>query len=472
MSDDTWQASDLVAPKDRGASPFAPWFAQAKKPEVVRHFNQWDLKREAELEKERLATQAQVKAFAEAQAKAKVEVAAAPVAGPPKQELTDAELEQIQREALERGVAQGREAMRAELAQERKEQAALLQELMQQWRGFRANTAAWFDPLKRLSLAVGEQLARAHLELHPQQVHALIQHCAESLGEIRDKVSVHVNPADFDRLQGLEVRWAPGWLLVADQRLSPGSVRISTEDSEVEDLMAHRLSVLAHQLLDSRLPQVDPERAEPAVVEEEPTEQESQSLEQASVPAAALPLADESNAVAADAEALPVAPSEGRDAQASELTASAEPQGEASPAQAHEATVETELMTAIDATEGETTEAASTAPAPGGELASAPLPEQAEASGDSESVTDVTEVGAATAMVEPEQAVSSAVMVQAEEADAPPADGEVDAAPSEQPSAAETDMPSEAVSDAVDVSAEEASKPAPESRDGGSGEPT
>jgi flagellar assembly protein FliH len=251
MSDETWQSDALIAPQDRDALTFAPWFPQAPKAQAA-PFNDWNLKRDAELERARLAAEAQAQADAEARAQAAT--AEAEVAEPELQSLNEAQLQQLHDEAYAQGLAQGREDLQAEWAQERAQQAALMQDMLTQWQGFRANTSAWLEPLKRLSLAVGEQLARAQLSLHPEQVNALIQACAEALGETRDHVMVHVNPEDLTRLKALDVRWPDEWHWVADGKLGVGSVRLSTDDSEVEDLMSHRLSVLAQQLLDPHLP--------------------------------------------------------------------------------------------------------------------------------------------------------------------------------------------------------------------------
>lgn len=263
MSDDTWQAIDLVAPKDRAAVPFAPWFPEPKAAASAPVFNHWDLKRDAALERERVAAEARAQADAEARAQAIADADHPDAAVVHTQELSDDELERVRAEAFEQGVAQGREAEQAALSKERQQAAALMQEMLLQWQGFRTNTAAWVEPLKRLSLAVGEQLARAHLSLHPEHVQALVLQCAEALGETRDHVLVHVHPDDLTRLQALDVRWPDDWQWVADARLGLGSVRLSTEDSEVEDLMAHRLSVLAQQLLDPHLPQVHPDHVGP-----------------------------------------------------------------------------------------------------------------------------------------------------------------------------------------------------------------
>ena len=262
MSDAPWQVDDLMAPKDRSAVAFAPWFQAPPKEKPVAAFQHWDLKREAALERERQAALAAQEAAAAAEALRAAHVEQAPPP-PATQALSEAELAQIREQAHAQGVAEGREAARAEWAQERAQQAVVVQDLLTQWAGFRANTAGWFEPLKRLALAVGEQLARAHVALHPEAVQQLVEQCAQALGESREQVMVHLNPDDLTRLQGLDVRWPDDWQWVADARMGVGSVRLSTRDTEVEDLMTHRLSVLAQQLLDPHLPQVDPDATKP-----------------------------------------------------------------------------------------------------------------------------------------------------------------------------------------------------------------
>lgn len=260
-----WQAHGVMAPQDRSAVAFAPWFPDAQE-QPKTEFNDWDLEREAALEQARLAALAAAEAAAAA-AQAEPPTQTPAPAAVHTQQVSDADLAQLRAQAHAQGVAEGREAARAEMAQERAQQAALLKEMLNQWAGFRANTAAWFEPLKRLSLAVGEQLARAQLTLNPADVQHLLAHCAQALGESRDQVLVHVNPDDLARLQVLDVRWPADWQWVPDARLGVGSVRLSTQETEVEDLMNHRLSVLAQQLFEPHLPTVDPDHApEPAPV--------------------------------------------------------------------------------------------------------------------------------------------------------------------------------------------------------------
>lgn len=253
MSDQPpWLQDTLIAPKKPGDVRFAPWFAPAQQ-SAQSAFNDWDLKRDAALEQARLAEAARLAA----QAQARREQALQGGQPPPAvfHSLSEQQLQEVRDQALAQGMAQGREALAQELAQERAQQAALLHEVLSQWQGFRANSAAWLEPLKRLSLAVGEQLARAHLSLHPGAVNDLIESCAQALGETRQRIRVHVNPDDLKRLGSLNLRADDDWQWLADPRLGVGSVRLSTDDTEVEDLLSHRLAVLSQQLFDPHLPQ-------------------------------------------------------------------------------------------------------------------------------------------------------------------------------------------------------------------------
>ena len=255
MSKPEWSANALISGQREEAHAFAPWFVG--RTEQAKAFDLWDLTKPPVVEESEPDPAHEIAAIEEH----------AEPPEPPGQRLTDEEIAAIKAQALAQGVQQGRAQVEQELAQERAEQARLCQALTDQWAGFRGDTKAWFEPLKRLALQVGAELARAELQLSGRAVEQLVQACAQVLGGTRDHVTVSLNEADWQRLKAMDVQWSVDWHFEVDPKLSVGSVRMSTDDTDVEDLIEHRLSALSRQLLDPHLVQPDPNAQAPTVSE-------------------------------------------------------------------------------------------------------------------------------------------------------------------------------------------------------------
>jgi flagellar biosynthesis/type III secretory pathway protein FliH len=275
MSKPSWTPHAVLAPASAGGQAFAPWFVSRVNNPT--RFDAWDLEKPVAPPSQDPATDPEH------------DIAAGhePIAmEPPGQRYTDEDIAAIQAQALAQGVEQGRAQVEQELAQERAEQAQLCQALSDQWAAFRVDSTSWFQPLKRLSLQVGAELARTELQQSGHAIEQLVTACAQVLGGTRDHVTVYLNEADLQRLQAMDVQWSVDWQFEVDPKLSTGSVRMSTDDTDVEDFMEHRLSALAQQLL-------DPHLAQP--------EQPSVSEQSAQVAAAAAPASSSAPVEAAQA---------------------------------------------------------------------------------------------------------------------------------------------------------------------------
>jgi flagellar biosynthesis/type III secretory pathway protein FliH len=169
----------------------------------------------------------------------------------------DAEtLEQIKKEAYERGVIDGQKLQQEAAVQEAEQAHAdslaaladkanqLLVNIEQGVAALQENPAAWNEPLKRLALHLAEQLILTELSISANAIQTMIDRCIETL----DDMAVLQNH-----------KAAPGekthqWRLVADAHLLPGSVRVRADDAVVSDLIEHRLETLAHALLENPKP--------------------------------------------------------------------------------------------------------------------------------------------------------------------------------------------------------------------------
>jgi hypothetical protein len=152
-------------------------------------------------------------------------------------------------QGLTDGQAQMREKLGAELDAERAKERELIRHLGIELRSISQDPQRFFEPLKRLSLHVAEQLVRAELQLSGQAVNGLIQGCIQQLDHQAQPVQVSLNPQDLQRVKSLGQAATEHLQLESDALLRPGSVRVRVQDTVVQDLIEHRLEPLARRLL-------------------------------------------------------------------------------------------------------------------------------------------------------------------------------------------------------------------------------
>lgn len=173
---------------------------------------------------------------------------AAPTAEP-ESPWTEAALDQLRDEAYQRGLLEGQALVRTEFENERSKERELMRHLGIELRSISQDPQRFFEPLKRLSLHLAEQLVRAELQLSGQAIHNLIQQCIQQLDHAVEPVHVSVNPEDLQRLTAMGESVTKHMQLEADALLRPGSVRVRVQDSVVQDLIETRLEPLARRLL-------------------------------------------------------------------------------------------------------------------------------------------------------------------------------------------------------------------------------
>ena len=156
--------------------------------------------------------------------------------------VSESALTALRTEAYQQGLADGQAQMReqlgAELDAERAKERELIRHLGIELRSISQDPQRFFEPLKRLSLHVAEQLVRAELQLSGQAVNGLIQGCIQQL-----------DPQDLQRIKALGQAATEHLQLEPDAQLRPGSVRVRVQDTVVQDLIEHRLEPLARRLL-------------------------------------------------------------------------------------------------------------------------------------------------------------------------------------------------------------------------------
>jgi len=167
--------------------------------------------------------------------------------------ITEAELKKIRDEAHAQGLAEGRRLMREEFENQQALAAAraeeMVKELDAELRGLMQDPQRWFDPLKRLSLHLAQELIKTELTLSEVAIDRLVHGCiGELCANEGTVVKIELNPRDAQLLATKGIK-NDLWRIVPNDHLSPGSVRASSEDSVVSDLIEHRLTALAAQLL-------------------------------------------------------------------------------------------------------------------------------------------------------------------------------------------------------------------------------
>jgi flagellar biosynthesis/type III secretory pathway protein FliH len=152
-------------------------------------------------------------------------------------------------ESFQRGNQEGQAHVHAQLDAERDKERELIRHLGIELRSISQDPQRFFEPLKRLSLHLAEQLVRAELQISGQAIQGLIQSCIQQLDHPAQPVKVSLSPQDMKRLQAMGEAVTAHLELEADPQLRPGSVRVRVQDSVVQDLIEHRLESLARRLL-------------------------------------------------------------------------------------------------------------------------------------------------------------------------------------------------------------------------------
>jgi flagellar assembly protein FliH len=160
-------------------------------------------------------------------------------------------------QAIADAKAQAQSQMQTELAAAQalaqnalNEQLKVLQAVNDQLRSFTDKPDALFEPIKRLAVHISEQLVLAELNLSGQAIERLVQRCLDELDKHgQSPIVIELNPQDKARLQDINADVVNNMQLQAVPGLHPGSVRVVVNDTQIEDLIEHRLQAMANRLL-------------------------------------------------------------------------------------------------------------------------------------------------------------------------------------------------------------------------------
>lgn len=149
-------------------------------------------------------------------------------------------------EGLVAGLEQGRAETQTDeqKRQQAEHQAKLdqLQSVIDQLQQLAYNPDALFEPLKKLTVHLAEQLVRGELTQSPQTISRLVDNALRELNSSGDKpVVIHLHADDLEAYRPTVEKYADSLILRPDNSLERGSVRVSLDGSVVEDLMQRRV---------------------------------------------------------------------------------------------------------------------------------------------------------------------------------------------------------------------------------------
>lgn len=155
---------------------------------------------------------------------------------------------------LSEGLTQGQAQGQAQAETAWQAQQALLAELVAQIPRLSEQINSWREPMRELALHIAEQLVRGELRATGEVAARLVQGALDNLEQPSARVVATLHPDDAAQLNAMASELPKDMRIQPDPSLTRGSVRVSTDDSLIEDLMSTRLESLAAQLFDAERP--------------------------------------------------------------------------------------------------------------------------------------------------------------------------------------------------------------------------
>ena len=105
---------------------------------------------------------------------------------------------------------------------------------------------------------VAQQVIRAELTLMPQQILALVDETLEAMPGKTERVTVHLNPQDLERITQINAELPKEWKLVANPELPTGGCHLVTDDAEADASCDSRLQACMDNVKEHLLEEVTP----------------------------------------------------------------------------------------------------------------------------------------------------------------------------------------------------------------------
>ncbi len=152
------------------------------------------------------------------------------------------------REAFDQGLAEGREAGRAEVRAQVEKLAGMFYDLA---RPFDALDGDVERELLTLAMALARQIVRRELKTDPTQIIGIIRDAIAALPVAAREVRVHLHPEDAavvrQHLAPTESERA--WAIVEDPVMARGGCQITTATSRIDARLETRLGAILNELL-------------------------------------------------------------------------------------------------------------------------------------------------------------------------------------------------------------------------------
>jgi flagellar assembly protein FliH len=174
-----------------------------------------------------------------------------------------ADLDTVEREAWDKGYAEGREAGLAAARQEQQAAQAEIDRRVQQLGSileFMSRPLAEVDAqvqrqLAVLAGAIARQVVRRELKIHPDDIIGVIRDTVSLLPVTARDVRVHLNPEDATLVRSrlTEVTSERAWSITEDPILPRGGCRVTSENSTIDAQVEQRVgAAIAAVLGDER----------------------------------------------------------------------------------------------------------------------------------------------------------------------------------------------------------------------------
>lgn len=168
------------------------------------------------------------------------------------------EISRVKAQAFADGQTQGQVEGRQTMRQEAEEMSAELNihlrdefaEFLRTVEDNLVDVQNLFDPLKKLALTLGEQIARTELTHNDESIRRFIE---RSIAEIEPSqltaLVLHVSRGWYERMQKEPLQSVvQNYEVRVDDKLSIGSIRLTIQDTSIEDLLERRVQQLSEQL--------------------------------------------------------------------------------------------------------------------------------------------------------------------------------------------------------------------------------
>lgn len=161
----------------------------------------------------------------------------------------DQQIHVARQQGYVQGLKDGMAKTLLELQADRQIEKDLMLQVTQALEGLHKDAFRLFEPMRKLSLHIAEQLVRGELTISGLAVERLVKACLSEVAVVDQTVVVYAHPQDLERVRPLIKESGAALKLMPDTTLLQGSVRVQSNDTVIEDLIQNRLENLAQTLI-------------------------------------------------------------------------------------------------------------------------------------------------------------------------------------------------------------------------------